>query len=161
MLSLQVSPAFLPSTSLPLRSSTPRISFILSPITALAESFPSTTTVPRRRFNSLLTALAAAAFTPKAAFAFNNTDQNVSVVEENDVFGYSFKVPSKGWTRSSASISSFRTVIVYLSDEDSDSNINMVTTPVPGDFQKLTSFGLLENVLVRNLQRCFLPFLFT
>lgn len=101
----------------------------------------------RRSFNALLTAFATAALAPYPATALA-PDVASKQTEESEIYGYSFEVPAKGWTRSTASISSFRTVVVFLSDDDSDSNINMVSTPVPGDFQKLTSFGLLENVLV-------------
>lgn len=59
-------------------------------------------------------------------------------------------MPASGWTRNTASLSSFREVTVYLCEEDGDTNVNMVATPVPGDFQKLTSFGTMDNVLVRS-----------
>lgn len=62
--------------------------------------------------------------------------------------GYSFAVPASGWTRSTASLSSLRSATIYLCDDDNDSNINMVSTPVASDFQKLTSFGGIDNVLV-------------
>lgn len=67
--------------------------------------------------------------------------------EQDSLYGYSFAVPESGWTRSTATLSSFRTATVYLCEDDKDSNINMVVTPVPGDFQKLTSFGSLDNIL--------------
>lgn len=69
------------------------------------------------------------------------------------MYGYSFGVPANGWTRSTAGISALRQAIIYLCEEDGDSNVSVVTTPVPGDFQKLTSFGGLDNVIATLVPR--------
>lgn len=70
-------------------------------------------------------------------------------IEKSELYGYSYTPPSD-WTRNTASLSSFREATVFLAP-DGDSNISMVATPVPGDFQKLSSFGSVSNVLVRNI----------
>lgn len=36
---------------------------------------------------------------------------------------------------------------MFVSDDDSDSNISLVETPVGGDFQKLSSFGSVDRLL--------------
>lgn len=68
--------------------------------------------------------------------------------EANEQFGYSFDEPGRGWTRSTAELSSFREAVVFINDDDGDSNLSAVGTPVAGDYMKLTSFGSLDNVLV-------------
>lgn len=69
----------------------------------------------------------------------------------SDQFGYSFQMPSTGWTRSSADLSGMRTLTAFTHDADATgaTNVSMVETPLPGDFMKLTSFGPMETVLVR------------
>ncbi|CAN8074044.1 unnamed protein product [Agarophyton chilense] len=68
-------------------------------------------------------------------------------LEKGEAYGYSYASPPESWSRSTASLSSFRVATVFVNDEDGDSNINMVVTPVSGDFRKLTSFGTVDNVL--------------
>lgn len=103
---------------------------------------------------ALQLALAFAAFQSKsnsvnAATSSSTVDSiELGSVEKNEAYGYSYRAPPFGWSRSVATLSSMRTATIFICDDDSDSNISMVVTPVPGDFQKLTSFGTLDNVLV-------------
>lgn len=103
---------------------------------------------------ALQLALAFAAFQSKSnsvnAVTNSSTAQSIDLgsVEKDDLYGYSYRAPPLGWSRSIATLSSMRTATIFVCDDDSDSNISMVATPVPGDFQKLTSFGTIDNVLV-------------
>lgn len=68
--------------------------------------------------------------------------------EDNSVYGFSYNVPVQGWTKNVTSLSSGRSATIFLRDADGDSNISMVTTPVPGDFAKISSFGTIDEVMV-------------
>lgn len=96
----------------------------------------------RRHFNTLLLTLLSTTAVPIRTLAFT-----LDRTESDSSYGYSFQVPSVGWTRTIAGLSSFRQAIIYVCDDDRDSNISMVSTPIPGDYQKLTSFGNLDNVV--------------
>lgn len=154
-------PAFIPSLPLKLHSASPRTSTHKSRSLLQASHQPINNTPcksappsPSRR--KALQYLAATLITTPALLqhsaALAASSQKASVklgpIEESDAYGYSFATPPEGWSRSTASLSSFRVATVFLNEADGDSNINMVVTPVAGDFQKLTSFGTLENVLV-------------
>lgn len=106
--------------------------------------------VPRRQFGQLLAAMAAGVAVAPSAVVLAATAAPVALGEReaDDLHGYSFGVPASGWTKSTASLSSFREATIYVCDDDKDSNISMVSTPVAGDFQKLTSFGTMDTVLV-------------
>lgn len=84
-----------------------------------------------------------------ASLALPRGVRAVTLGEEvvSDRYGYRFRIPKAGWTKSTANLSGSRQVTAFVSEADGDSNINMVETPIPGDFQKLTSFGTLDNVL--------------
>ena len=106
----------------------------------------------RRAALKLALAFAAFQLKPNSAEAAKNSPSVESVelgsVEKDEAYGYSYRAPPVGWSRSVATLSSMRTATIYVCDDDSDSNISMVVTPVPSDFQKLGSFGSLDNVLV-------------
>lgn len=73
---------------------------------------------------------------------------------ESSIYGYSFSAPPSGWSKQVATLSSARTATIFVRDEDGDTNINMVSTPVSGDFMKLSSFGSIDNVKVRSNCDC-------
>lgn len=159
---IRAMPAFIPSLLLKPHSTSPRTTLRKSRPTLQANCHQpinntpckSAPQSPSRR--KALQYFAATLITSPALLqhntAFAATPQKAPVklgpIEQSDAYGYSFATPPEGWSRSIASLSSFRSATVFLNDADGDSNVNVVVTPVPGDFQKLTSFGTLENVLV-------------
>lgn len=72
----------------------------------------------------------------------------LGTTETNQAYGFSFNAPASGWTKNITSLSSGRSATIFLRDADGDSNISMVTTPVPGDFAKISSFGTIDGVMV-------------
>lgn len=103
----------------------------------------------RRHFTRMVSALAVGVLLHPTNASAVAAPAALGSREIDEQYGYSFATPASGWTRSTASLSSFRTATVYVCDNDKDANISMVVTPVPGDFQKLTSFGTIDNILVR------------
>lgn len=71
----------------------------------------------------------------------------LGTTETNQAYGFSFNAPASGWTKNITSLSSGRSATIFLRDADGDSNISMVTTPVPGDFAKISSFGTIDGVM--------------
>lgn len=65
------------------------------------------------------------------------------VIEETN---YRLRVPA-GFSRNNASLKGGRILTIFTSESDKDSNITIAEIPVQADYQKLTSFGSLENVL--------------
>jgi PsbP len=59
---------------------------------------------------------------------------------------YSFRAPS-GFSKTIGSLSGGRIATIFIADDDGDSNVTMVETGVQSDFQKLTSFGSVDNFL--------------
>jgi hypothetical protein len=109
------------------------------------------TSVPRR---SVLAAAAAAAAAALAAAVAPARDALAAAAPAAatstvlvDTSEYSFAVPGTGLTRSVASLSGGRIATVFVCEDDGDSNISMVQTPIRGDFQVLTSFGTVDTVL--------------
>lgn len=92
-------------------------------------------------------ATAAVAATSAASTTKGGSDL-LSIAETNKAYGFSYKGPASGWTKNITSLSSGRSATIFLRDADGDSNISMVTTPVPGDFTKLSSFGTIDEVKV-------------
>lgn len=132
--------AFLPSQSVPIPKIRPTSCIQRKRIRPVSCQLPQ---IPRRAAIQVLSLLTLSPFLPARAATSTVT---LGEKESSDLYGYSFRAPS-GWTKNTASLSSFRTATVYLCDEDDDSNISMVVTPVPSDYQKLTSFGSIDNIL--------------
>lgn len=111
---------------------------------------PPSTPVAVSRRAALATAAAAALFQLAQVPPTRAATEDVTSTQ----FGYSFSMPSTGWTRSSADLSGMRTLTAFTRDADKTgaTNVSMVETPLPGDFMKLTSFGPMESVLVRFFQ---------
>ncbi|KAJ8902930.1 hypothetical protein NDN08_006248 [Rhodosorus marinus] len=70
---------------------------------------------------------------PKATYAQTVTDETV---------GYEFTVPDS-FKENNTVLSGGRKLYLYVKD---DVNVSAIATPIPGDFQKLTSFGSVDNV---------------
>lgn len=80
----------------------------------------------------------------------NAADSLDAVVSER--YGYSFNAPTTGWTKSQTTVSGNRDLTLFVKDgTDGSTNISMIETPVAGDYKKLTSFGPMDTVLVRNI----------
>lgn len=66
----------------------------------------------------------------------------------NDKYGYTFSAPTTGWTRTDTTLNGMRELVVFVKDgTEGDVNISMVSTPIGGDYKKLTSFGTMDTVL--------------
>jgi hypothetical protein len=89
---------------------------------------------------ALISAVIPSAFESGTAWA----DETAVAGELVDTANYSFYAPS-GFTKTIASLSGGRIATIFLADDDQDTNITMVETGVPSDFQKLTSFGTVDN----------------
>jgi PsbP len=100
--------------------------------------------VPRRAVLAAAAATALASVAVPLAPPALAVDDGTTLVDTSE---YSFSVPGSGLTKSVASVSGGRIVTVFVADDDKDSNISMVQTPIQGDFQKLTSFGTVDTVL--------------
>jgi len=70
---------------------------------------------------------------PKTTYAQTITD---------DAVGYEFTVPDS-FKENNTVLSGGRKLYLYVKD---DVNVSAIATPIPGDFQKLTSFGSVDNV---------------
>lgn len=118
---------------------------------ATPRTTPYASAVPRRTALKLTVALAAALLVPgsPAKAAAKGSDPALGERFDNRDFGYSFIPPGAGWSKEVATLSAGRAATIFLREADGDTNVNMVTTPVSSDFQKLSSFGTMEKVLVR------------
>ena len=68
-------------------------------------------------------------------------------VFRNDQFLYEFAPPKGDWKANQTTISGGRNIFAWVLDTPSAvGNITAVATPIPGDFQKLTSFGTIDAV---------------
>jgi len=66
----------------------------------------------------------------------------------NDKYGYTFSAPTAGWTRTDTTLNGMRELVAFVKDgSEGDVNISMVSTPIAGDYKKLTSFGTMDTVL--------------
>lgn len=111
------------------------------------------TAMSRRTMLRLSVAVAASMVAPLSRFDMATaatTTPSLGEKVENKIYGYSFRAPPSGWSKQLATLSSARIATIFIRDEDGDSNINMVSTPVSGDFTKLSSFGSIDNVQVRS-----------
>jgi PsbP len=91
---------------------------------------------------ALISAVIPAAFESGTAWA----DETAVAGELVDTVNYSFQAPS-GFTKTIASLSGGRIATIFVADDDQDTNVTMVETGVPSDFQKLTSFGSVDNFI--------------
>lgn len=115
---------------------------------------PCATAVPRRDVLRLSAVIAASLAFPKLkgiAATMTKTAPELGEKIDSGVFGYAFSTPPDGWSKQIVTLSSARTATIFVRDKDGDSNINMVSTPVSGDFTKLSSFGSIDNVVVCHL----------
>ncbi len=61
---------------------------------------------------------------------------------------YSYKIDyPQSWTQSSATLSGERPLLAWTSPKVSSTSVSVVYTPVPADFNRLTSFGDLRGYL--------------
>lgn len=65
------------------------------------------------------------------------------IVESSE---YLYAIPSSGLSKNTASLNGGRVATIFVDESDGDSNISCVETPIQSDFQKLTSFGPIDNV---------------
>lgn len=65
-----------------------------------------------------------------------------AVVVEDMNIGFQFSVPDT-FKESNTVLSGGRKLYLYVKD---DVNVSAIATPIPGDYQKLTSFGTVDNV---------------
>lgn len=66
----------------------------------------------------------------------------------SDKYGYTFMVPTSGWTKNTAQLSGFRDLVAFVKDgSEGNTNVSMVATSVAGDYKKLTSFGTMDTVI--------------
>jgi len=87
----------------------------------------------RRELLRSLALTPAVLLVPKTTYAQTISDETV---------GYEFVVPDS-FTENSTVLSGGRKLYLYVKD---DINVSAIATPIPGDFQKLTSFGSVDNV---------------
>lgn len=102
----------------------------------------------RRAFFNLSLTLAAASMLPSSSDAATEQATLLGDKIQSDIYGYAYRQPVSGWTKTETAISSGRQATIFVRDIDGDSNISMVATPVAGDYTKLASFGSIDNVEV-------------
>lgn len=107
------------------------------------------TAVPRRSFLStagaavVVSGLAPVQSSLAALPTVSAIDSATLLVDSSE---YSYAIPSSGLKKNIASLNGGRVATIWVDESDGDSNISCVETPIQSDFQKLTSFGPVDNV---------------